>query len=351
MEGAIEKYSTSLIEESSGIFSKIGDFFAGGSPEDTEMLRVRMDAAKEGFQRAERSLLELRSQLAREVTTLQEATDKYTKALQERFNRRTEILRLRAHVKDNILYYMQCIWDQEPPDQRFFRLYDQIDVPVLDPKDFQYKVYSGSYILSPTGKMPLCLQISAPRNINIKYKKLVEVADLDNPLGYKGNYIIFPLKESNAITTFMMQDYIEMHEVARLRDPDEIGEYTVENLRELLKCLLKINPESVNERLISRVKTALIKRLSDPYPEKEIVIVPTTSLYIEALPGKHPILEDFKLVHRAVDVKKAQSEVRHAELENVRLSARTLKGDYEDPDIDKKIVISGDGGVNITTEP
>ena len=32
------------------------------------------------------------------------------------------------HVKENILYYMQAIWSHEPPDQRFFRLYN-IDVP------------------------------------------------------------------------------------------------------------------------------------------------------------------------------------------------------------------------------
>ena len=55
------------------------------------------------------------------------------------------------------------------------------------------------------------------------------------------------------------------------------------------------------------------------------VIVPTSSLYIEALVGTHPLLEDFKLLHRALDVKKVQAEVRHAELENVRLAARALE--------------------------
>ncbi len=68
------------------------------------------------------------------------------------------------------------------------------------------------------------------------------------------------------------------------------------------------------------------------------------------MPGKHPILEDFKLIHRVVDVKKVQSEVRHSELENVRLAARALKGEYEDPDIEKKIVIEGDAkDVNVST--
>jgi hypothetical protein len=37
-----------------------------------------------------------------------------------------------------------------------------------------------------------------------------------------------------------------------------------------------------------------------------------------------------------------QAEVRHAELENIRLAARALEGKREDPDIEKKIVVKGD---------
>jgi len=85
----------------------------------------------------------------------------------------------------------------------------------------------------------------------------------------------------------------------------------------------------------------LIDRLSSPGKDNELVIVPTNSLYIECLVGTHPLLEDFKLIHRALDVKKVQAEVRHAELENIRLAARALKGKDEDPDIEKKIVIEG----------
>ena len=36
-----------------------------------------------------------------------------------------------------------------------------------------------------------------------------------------------------------------------------------------------------------------------------------------------------------------QAEVRHAELENVRLAARALRGKDEDPDIERKIVVEG----------
>ena len=85
------------------------------------------------------------------------------------------------------------------------------------------------------------------------------------------------------------------------------------------------------------------RRLETPRKESELVVVPTGSTYIEALPGKHPILEDFKLAHRALDVKKVQAEVRNAELENIRLAARLLEGEREDPEIDRKIVIEGTG--------
>ena len=78
-----------------------------------------------------------------------------------------------------------------------------------------------------------------------------------------------------------------------------------------------------------------------PRPRTTGSIIPTTSLYIEALVGTHPLLEDFKLLHRAIDVKKVQAEVRHAELENVRLAACAAKGKDEDPDIEKKIIIEG----------
>ena len=70
------------------------------------------------------------------ITALQAAVDKLSAAVKEHYDKVAEIDRLRVHVKDNILYYMQAIWSHEPPDQRFFRLYD-IDVPIVDPRTRQ----------------------------------------------------------------------------------------------------------------------------------------------------------------------------------------------------------------------
>ena len=52
-------------------------------------------------------------------------------------------------------------------------------------------------------------------------------------------------------------------------------------------------------------------------------------------------MEDFKLVHRAIDVKKVQAEVREMEIDNLRQAARILDSNLEDPDIEKKIVVEG----------
>ena len=83
--------------------------------------------------------------------------------------------------------------------------------------------------------------------------------------------------------------------------------------------------------------------LADPLRNGDEVILPTGSLYIEALPGTNPLLEDFKLKHRSLDVYKVQAEVRKMELENLRYAARLLNEEREDPDIEKKILIEGSG--------
>ena len=83
--------------------------------------------------------------------------------------------------------------------------------------------------------------------------------------------------------------------------------------------------------------------LATPLRNGDEIIVPTGSLFIEALVDQNPILEDFKLKHREVDVFKVVEEVRRAGLENLRFAARLLNAEREDPDIEKKIVVTGNG--------
>jgi hypothetical protein len=81
-----------------------------------------------------------------------------------------------------------------------------------------------------------------------------------------------------------------------------------------------------------------------------LVIVPTSSLHIEALVGTHPLPEDPKLIHRALDVKKVEADARHQELENLRLARRLFAGKDDDPDIDKNIVVGNGAGIVVGTD-
>jgi len=177
---------------------------------------------------------------------------------------------------------------------------------------------------------------------------LAEVADLDNLMGFKGNYLIFPLKQSNVLTDFMMTPYVDSE--LGLRDPDEFANWTPEEFVAYARTLNEEMQEQLQDGEITAEEVqATIDRLTEQYKRlisaprraQDQITVPTGSLYIEALPGAHPILEDFKLVHRAIDVKKAQGEARSLEFENIRMAARLLAGEREDPQIERKIVVEG----------
>jgi len=366
IQSAIESANQNLAgaEQQEGLFNtvkRIFDPIGITGKADTGAVsaaQTMLDAAKDSLARAERERARLLAQLEVATTALQVAVDKLSSAVKEHYDRVAEIDRLRVHVKENILYYMQAIWRQEPPDQRFFRLYN-IDVPIVMPVTTGVTVNvttgGGARTMPPGLRALLGSEETLVSNlpmpeVTVTKKKLVEVADLDNVLAYKGNYMVFALKENNYITLHMMQNYVDVGEELLLRDPDELGNYSIEELQELATCVNSRSPQ-VFQKYRNDFKKLLIDRLTSSRNDNDLVIVPTNSLYIECLVGTHPLLEDFKLIHRALDVKKVQAEVRHAELENIRLAARALEGEREDPDIEKKIVIETDtSNVTVGTE-
>jgi hypothetical protein len=135
-----------------------------------------------------------------------------------------------------------------------------------------------------------------------------------------------------------------------LRDPDEFGNFTPQEFIAYARTLHAQMEEQLERGEISKEQlddmtdrlTEQLKRiLSAPRRAEDEITVPTGSLFIEALPGTHPVLEDFKLMHRAIDVKKVQAEVREKELENIRRASRLLADETEDPNIDKRIIVQG----------
>jgi hypothetical protein len=204
-----------------------------------------------------------------------------------------------------------------------------------------YKIEPDPNGFSLDGTTPQKLTVHSTLNAeDLEFDMLGEVANLDNLLGFKGNFMIFPMREGNDLTDFMMTPYY--HQVAQLVDPDPLGNWTLHDFVEYVCCLRKtLLPEAFARRLPAL--TRMYAQLKQLAVKDDEIVVPSDSLYIEALPGVHPVLEDFKLLHRALDVKKVQAEVRAVELENVRMAARLFAGETEDPTIEKKVVVENAG--------
>jgi hypothetical protein len=248
---------------------------------------------------------------------------------------------------------MQGIWNHEPPDQRFFRLHN-VRVPVLKAAARRYTIDLSDVLagnlagaahraLPRFGRPPVRtfgFESKTKLVPELEFASLSEVADLDNLLGYKGNYMIFALKQSNALTDFMMEPYVD-RALGVLIDPDDLGNWTLEDFSKYVCCLKKKLTAQEFETVKPQLTEQYKRLLTSTRRSNERVTIPSGSMFIEALPAEHSLIEDFKARHRAIDVKKVQAEVRRLEMENIRYAARILAGERDDPDVEKKIVVDG----------
>ena len=321
------------------------------SPPDPEMAKAMEQAAADDHKHAVEQAEKMSMSLQREVNALHQITMDYNNVMREHLDRITQTRRLIVHIKNNILYYMQAIWSMEPPDQRFMRLY-KVRVPQFEaertciikdePAEDLFAQFREEGKVKHTGWLHGKVVRNAAGNPDITYKELVEVADLDTMLGFKGNYMIFPLKEHNALTELMAAPYID--EAFGAMDPDQLSNINLEEFSKYICCLHDENPAEY-DRLQPVLKEWLKKLLADPLRNGDEVIIPTGSMFIEMLPSDKSLLEDFKLKHREWDVYKVQAEVRKMELENIRYAARLLNAEREDPDTERKIVVEGKNGM------
>jgi hypothetical protein len=331
---------------------KMGDLiFSGDANQDQSHRQVMQDR----IQQAADDARDLTYRLEREVTALNASTETYTKTLRDHNNHLTEIARLQVHVKDNIMYYMQTIWAHEPPDQRFFRLHNT-PVPDLAHTSRRFKV-DFDHPTAPTMALPHAalprfggrdakgypLESVTKFDTQLIYKPLSEVADVSTLLGFKGNYAIFPLYLSNPLTDFMMDPYVD-RATGQLIDPSDPLNWSIDEFSEYVCCLKKKLTDDEFQKLLPQLQGIYQTILSNPMRDDDVLVVPTNSLFIEALPASHTLLEKFKLDHRMIDVKKAQAEARQKELDNVRMTARILSGERGDPHVDKKILVEGGTG-------
>jgi hypothetical protein len=235
----------------------------------------------------------------------------------------------------------------EPPDQRYLRLY-KVQVPVLELDGRSYRVDTrveddifAAFRAPGTEKHKAFLHGTLKHNAdgNFTTVPLVEVARLDKVVACIGNYLVFEMIEHNALTQFMSAPYIDSAFGAM--DPDELSNVNLEQYSKYICCLHDKLPPDEFEALKPQLKAWLEKLLATPLRNGDEIVVPTGSLFIETLVDQNPILEDFKLKHRELDVFDVNEKVRKAGLENIRLAARLLNEERSDPDIDKKILVEG----------
>jgi len=325
----------------------------GTDSADTERIEAQRKAYELRLDQSMARLRDLRARLERETSAFERATAEYTGAIEEQFDARTRVDQLRVYCKKNILPCMQSIWAHEPSDQRYFRLYDQhVDVPVAPPCRLRPATASdrdlGFPIVDRAGES-FVLECAAPSTDETREVALGDLADLDRPLGFKGNYMIFPLRQCTPITDHMMHEYVDGH--FGLRDPDAFSEFSTAELERYVAAVRvreDLDPV-LRDNVVGQVQAILAERLSRSTDEAERVILPTGQLFIEALPGANPVLEPFKQTHRALDVAGANSDVLAGDLDRLRLTLRLVRGEMDDPDVDRQIVVRGTENVDVET--
>ncbi len=293
---------------------------------------------------------DLMLKLRREATALDRASERYAEAVAAHRNRQVQIARLRVHVKQNIVHYMQAVWAFESPDQRILRLREMPAPTFVDGQAgtrFRFTGRTGPTrfdgVRDGAVLESLAHEVDVDPDLDVVFNQqtLSDVADLHTLLGFHGNYLVFPLTGPNPLTDFMTAPYVDSG--WKLVDPDEPAAL---NRMEFARYVCHLH-ETLSEAEFDAVRPELEDRyaemLTSPSRAGEEIIVPTGSLFIEMLPSGHTLLEDFKLAHRAADVRKVHADIRAAELDNVRYAARVVTGDLADPDVDsfQKVDIQG----------
>ncbi len=352
----------SAVDNSGGFLHKIAKAISPIDPTGmaADTSEAYVNQAKSMLEVAETEFANAAEKLANSREALNSAAKEYSNAVESTTQRRTLIDQLRIHVKDNILHYMQAIWSYEQNDQRYFRLYK---TKVFFPRNSSTELTvrratatdsDGLHIPGVPGPNVVIEGLGVPEwdpDASDFNRPLHEVADLDKPLGFKGNYMLFPLKECNLITDFMMSEFVDGY--FGVRDPDVLSEFSNEELAEYQKVLKQkadqlrgVGDDSgadAKDGEVNIVKSIIGQRLDSTHRDVDTISLPTGQLYMEALVGKNTLLEPFKLAHRGYDALSAREDLRRKGLENLRYAARMTSGtpDFDDPDVDKHIRVVG----------
>ncbi len=344
---------------------RVGDFFLTGGfselfrdrgPDEGELIQAQIEAAQSRLKYVEEAAEEMGARLRAVRRTAQEAAEHYTNAIKKQTQADTLIQQFQLHLRQNILHYMHTIWEAKHPDELFFQLVDT-EVPFVESATTSCSLREATaeeramdvpgIVRDGTPYVVECSAPTAPDPADpLPMKRLGSIAHVDQLLGFKGNYAIFPLKVCSHITNFMMQEFVD--DYLGIRDPANDSGFTTP---ELLEYSAEIWSD-LNDVERTALNRLIADQLSKPNSDTETIILPTGQLYMEALKGEQALLEDFKLAHRGMDVLKVQEEIRESRLENLRRAGRLLgeEHDFSDPDIEKIIQVTGTSDIEVSDD-
>lgn len=303
---------------------------SGGSSVD-ETLEAQARADEKQAQAVNRQLDTTRASLVAAAGAISAAYENYQVKALARSRCQLAETRLAVHIRDNIFHYMHGIWSSTHPDNRYFEHHSK-KVPFHNPKRADYTLTNPS-APSVIGPLPGIDMLGEDKVLTIKKpaldatvdRYLSEIADIDRPLGFRGNFIVFELRECSQLTDYMAAEFV---------DPDTgvaiPGLITGLSTTELLDYLEAAVAHSlVTEKQLDELKD-LVRRISHEQSDwADDIVLPTGQVMLEALKGETTLLEPFKLVHRGIDVIAAEEDVRAKRLDALRRARKVATADLE----------------------
>ncbi|MDO6472756.1 hypothetical protein [Maribacter sp. 1_MG-2023] len=343
---------------------KVKDFFLSGGfsifggdnePDQGALYESMIKAAESRLKHVDQRAEELATAQRAAKREAREAGQQYADALKTIAQKDTQVKQLLLHIRQNIFHYMHAIWEMKHPDQWFFEWAEKMVYHVGAGKvTCSLSRWENIWPMPPGVERqgnPYQIHCDPPVPPDITSFSdedkvpLGSIAHVDQLLGFKGNYAVFPLKDCTHVTDYMMREFVD--DYLGVRDPAlDIGVTSAE----LIDYAKEVwEDETLSEEDRTTLSEILAKSLSSPVPDTQEIILPTGQIYMEALKGETTLLEDFKLAHRGMDVLKVQEEVREARLKNLRHAGPMvgLIPNFDDNDVDKSIVVKGIDSINI----
>ncbi|MFT3771717.1 MAG: hypothetical protein QM820_40425, partial [Minicystis sp.] len=238
-----------------------------------------------------------REALARAATAAAEARDAFTAAEAEYLDSSAKLARVVSHVRENILLYMHRIWQAGSDADRQRALRDE------------------TFFGVPLDRLTRGL----------------------NRLGFLGDEEVYEYTGKSALVLQMLMELmISGQQTMALPDGTPLKEQLIRRVM--------TEQGSTRAAAIQYIEQNFVVTDEDPTGAADIprkVQIAQDAVVVEALPGSTPLLEGFKLAHRALDVQRAC-------LENQHLAARIVDRPWTNPKSrdDYAVNRGGDEGAN-----